>query len=253
MNYFRYFCNVNFILLRNPQKRQNMMERTHELNQNGMIKIRQQIALHKFKQEECKVIVDKIMKMIPGKIEKFKPKIEPENLEEVLRRFSMLTPKFVKSCADTVYGIYRRLEIPSSASIAIFETINCMIRKVSMIPTVGEIKCVLVQQRVAEIITRFVNEIKDEHVKHMVNELKNENRDCSKLGILCKDKDSSSSSSSLEGAKVRVCFVEPTEIVEKNESDESKKKKTALAKKMDKMVRNGLTTSISTIEANVCY
>lgn len=223
------------------------MERTHELNQNGMIKIRQQIALRKFKQEECNVIVDKIMKLIPRKIEKFKAKIKPENLEEVLRRFSMLTPKFVKSCADTVYGIYRRLEIPSSASIAIFETINCMIRKVSMIPTLDEIKCVVIQQRLAEIFTRFVNEIKDEHVERMVKELKNKKRDCGKLGIPCKGNDSSSSSSS-EGGKVRVCFVEPTEIVEKTESDEFKKKKAALAKKIDKMVRITFTT----IKANIC-
>lgn len=214
-----------------------MMERTHELNQNGMIKIRQQIALCKFNREEYKVIVDKIMKMIPRKIEKFKAKIKPENMEEVLRRFSMLTPKFVGSCAEKVYGLYRSLQIPSSACIAIYETISYMIRKVSIEPTLGEIKCVIIQQRVAEIITRLANEIKDKHVKRMLKEFENEKRDCRKLGILCKDSDSSSSSSS-EGAKVGVCFVEPEEIVEKNESDEFKKKKAELAREIDKMVRH---------------
>ncbi|XP_055301245.1 uncharacterized protein LOC129567898 [Sitodiplosis mosellana] len=217
------------------KERQKMMQKIHELNEIGMVKFRQQISLCKFKQEQCQVLVDKIMKKIPAKIKKFKPMIKPKDLEEVSRRFSMLTPEFVSNCVEKVYGILQNMELPTSTSDVMSEVTSLMIKHVALIPTVNPINCQLVRQRLAEIITRFVIDIKDKHVQRMVNELKREKRGENKCGILYKGNDLSSSSSSSDGGKFHVCFAETTEIEEKSETDEFKQKKSIYSSKFDKI------------------
>lgn len=217
------------------QERQKLVEKIHELNENGMVKIRQQIALRKFKKEQYQVLVDKIMNLVPTTIEEYKPMIEPNDYKEILRRFSMLTPQFVATCVRIIYGIIQSLKLQTSDSDKMTEITNFMTRRVILIPTIEPITCIVVQQRLCEMILDFITENKNEQLQRMLNEIKiqeNEN------GILSKDNDSSSS----DEDNIHVCFAEPTEIDEESKRSEEfseenfEQKRARLSSKIDKTV-----------------
>lgn len=216
-----------------------MLQRIHEQNEAGLVKIRQQIALRKFNREEKSYIVDQIVKNISALMKKYKPNIKSENYEDILRRLSMLNRQLVSSSANLHYGILEDLRISMSASESVTIILDIMSRQASLIPTVDPITCIVVRQRVAQIISQFITDFINEFVQCKLNEFMSKHQAKHGDGILIWENDSlpSSPSSSSDG-NGRVCFDETAKVIEKPEKEEFKKKRAMYSSRVDKIVRN---------------
>lgn len=216
-----------------------MVQKIHELNEIGMLKIRNQISFRKFRLEQTQEFVDRIMEIIPVKVEQYKRMIEPSNdFDEISRRFAVLTPQFVRQTVEKVDATYSLLELSVSASVIMTEISSSMMRHAILIPTIERVNCVSVQQRLAGMVVLYITEKIDKLLQRVLNEFKiQQGGDGS--GILLRDKHSSSSSSSSEGRKGRVRFADSMplsvegEIVEFTETTEMVDKLPKLSKKTE--------------------
>lgn len=147
-----------------------MLERLQEKNQTGMLKIRRAIAIRKFKQEESDLIIEKIVNRIPKDFSKFIPSLYSIHNDEILRRFSLLTREFVTTCVHRARDLFHLLNFMTSNFQIIDYAIKVMQLRLIVIPEFGPINCVLVRQRIAEIISRVMNELRTEHLTRIRNE-----------------------------------------------------------------------------------
>lgn len=137
----------------------------------SMLKIRQQIALNKFKLEMKTALIEKIMKVLPIIIEKYKLKLNSKYSEELSRRISVLnTRKFVIHCVEIGYETFHQLGFSASSAEVLTQVKKIMIRDIAIIPDFEPMKCVLVRQRLTKFALQLLTDIKNEQLKSIRNE-----------------------------------------------------------------------------------
>lgn len=231
------------------------MQKIRNMDEIGMIKIRQQIALRTVKREQCGMLIDKILNMLPVKIGKYyKPDLSSNNHEEISRRISLLnTPKFVVRCVTTANATLQILEFPVSSSEMLFQIAGLMMTDAIIVPGIAPMACVLVTQRLTEIVFKLITGIRDEHIKR----IRNERERCKtnkKVGILSFCYNNSQSLEYYDKCG-RVMFSEAMEISEKTTKDEFKVRRSSLqlSRTKDKMVRKQCKERIFTQQRNIFF
>lgn len=144
-------------------------EQVQEFHESELIKKRQQIALHKFGREQNEIIVSKIMKKIPMFLKKFQKVIAPNEIDEISRRFSMLTHTFTNNCVEMAHGVFECLNFTASAAELVAKSINQMTLRVILLPNIPPIECKLVQKCISELIARSIEEIIHQQLKTKMN------------------------------------------------------------------------------------
>lgn len=189
------------------------MEELQEMNENSMLKIRAEIANRTSKEKMCEHLIEDIIKLLPHQIKKFNSDPNSHNIDEILRRISLLNnPAFIIRCVRLAYAIVTQTNAKVSRSELMVRVTGIMIRDLSIIPGFEPIQCVLVKHKLAEYISKIVTTIKDEHVKRIEDEkLRKSRKSISKYeGILAKSVDDDK----FNCAKPMVGFVEPTKSIE---------------------------------------
>lgn len=146
-----------------------MLERIQQKHEKSMLRIRQAIAMRKFKQEESDLIIEKIMNRMPKDFSKFISSIHNKHNDEILRRFSVLTREFVTTCVHRALEFIQLLGLVTSDFQLIHHAIEVMKLHLILIPEFSPIVCTLVRQRITETIFKVVNDLKTEHLNQIRN------------------------------------------------------------------------------------
>lgn len=120
------------------QKRQRRFDRFRDLDESRRITLRREMAIKRSN--------DMLVEMIVKKFEPFSKKylksVDPLNLEEVSRRFALLSPQLVASCLEKISQVYLNLKMTLSSVDLVRYTLALMQQKVIILPDIGPTKCV---------------------------------------------------------------------------------------------------------------
>lgn len=111
------------------------------------------------KKEQNLDIVDRFMKNIEFFLAKYTKSIDPENVEEISRRFSVLSRPFVTNCLDKMNTMLQNLKVSVSSAELVSKTGRVMEILAIVIPEIGASKCVVVRARIAELIAQTTEAI----------------------------------------------------------------------------------------------
>lgn len=139
------------------------MEKIREYDESKIIKIRKEIA----KKERNADMVDKIVKHIELLQAKYMKSVEPKDLDEVLRRVSMLQRSFIADCVENLSITLKNLKISLSSGILAARTIKIMELRIIVLPDIGTTNCVVVRERIADLISQTVEQIIAERVQNL--------------------------------------------------------------------------------------
>lgn len=126
-----------------------------EYHENTMVKVRKEIV----KKEQVLDIVDKIMRNLKILSAKYMKSVDLVDFEEISRRFSVFSRTFVNGRLNIINEIFRKLQIPVSSAILVAKTIRVMETQAIVIPGIGLSKCVIVRERIADLIFQTINKI----------------------------------------------------------------------------------------------
>lgn len=126
-----------------------------EYHENTMVKVRKEIV----KKEQVLDIVDKIMRNLKILSAKYMKSVDLVDFEEISRRFSVFSRTFVNDRLNIINEIFRKLQIPVSSAILVAKTIRVMETQAIVIPGIGLSKCVIVRERIADLIFQTINKI----------------------------------------------------------------------------------------------
>lgn len=126
-----------------------------EHHENTMVKVRKEIV----KKEQVLDIVDKIMRNLKILSAKYMKSVDLADFEEISRRFSVFSRTFVNGRLNIINEIFRKLQIPVSSAILVAKTIRIMETQAIVIPELGLSKCVIVRERIADLIFQTINKI----------------------------------------------------------------------------------------------
>lgn len=219
------------------KKRNAFNEEVRKLNEAGMIKIRQQISVHKLGKAQCDKLVDIMMKKMPKLKREFEASIEAENIDEFQRRLTVLTRPFISKYINFVQTFFQLLECPSSSDVLLSHVMTALAVRITIRPDIDAANCVLVQQRIAELIAYKITDIKNVHKKRIITEAK------LRTGILCIDeikKPPESDKENLEtmDQKPNVRFFAEADSSDDDQQEKEFRRKRAqfVARKIDKTV-----------------
>lgn len=116
-------------------------------------------------------IVEKILKNIAKFKAKYISKVDPLDLDEVQRRLSMFTQPFVTDCVDRVSQTLQYLKIDVSAALLASKTLKVMELRSIILPEIGASKCVLVRERITQIISNTIFQILVDRLKSIKNRI----------------------------------------------------------------------------------
>lgn len=137
------------------------MKQIRELDEKRQIAMRAEKAEKKQREQ----IVEKIYKRVQIFSKCFVDMVDPMNLEEVFRRFSVLTKPFISECLSQVHVVHQKLNIRISAETLVSRTIALMEEKVILVPSIGPTECVVIRQRAAELLSSTVTNIRINQVQ----------------------------------------------------------------------------------------
>lgn len=126
-----------------------------EHHENTMVKVRKEIG----KKEQVLDILDKIMRNIKILSAKYMKSEDSADFEEISRRFSVFSRSFVNDHLNLINKIFRKLQIPVSSAVLVAKTIRVMETQAIVIPGIGLSKCVIVRERIADLIVQTINRI----------------------------------------------------------------------------------------------
>lgn len=111
------------------------------------------------KKEQNLDIVDRFMKNIEFFLAKYTKSIDLANMEEISRRFSVLSRPFVTNCLDKMNTMLQNLKVSVSSAELVAKTGRVMEILAIVIPEIGTSKCVVVRARIAELIAQTTEAI----------------------------------------------------------------------------------------------
>lgn len=194
-----------------------------------MVKVRKEIG----KKEQVLDIVDKIMRNIRILSAKYTKSVDSADFEEFSRRFSVFSRSFVNDRLNIINKIFQQLQIPVSSAILVAKTIRAMETQAIVIPGIGLSKCVIVRERIADLIFQTINKIIAERLVFLKS-----------TGISNKleDKFVEIESESVDSKKKHVSVGETANIIGESSCDEE----------ILDMISNRKPSSISYQEPHVC-
>lgn len=99
-------------------------------------------------------LVDEIVKYMEKSSVKYMKKVDPDNFEEVSRRFSMLTRPLVVDCIRREHELFQILKMHIPPTLFAARAIRMMQLRVLTVPRIGNSKCEFIRQKIAEIISK---------------------------------------------------------------------------------------------------
>lgn len=143
------------------------MRKLQDIEEIGMLKIRQQLVVRQFGKLLCETLVVKFMKAIKSISPTYKPAADAKGFDEISRRFAMLTLPFVSNCVYRTDLIFDVLNIPRSSAILVQKIGDMIMMRVIVIPKVNSIDCQIVFKRVAKIVYEIIMDIKRSHLRRI--------------------------------------------------------------------------------------
>lgn len=125
------------------------------------IKLKQEIA----RKAQLKEIADKVTQKIQELSKIYLKLVNPKDLNEVSRRFSMLTRQYIGIYLEKLDCVLQTLNMSSSAAQLLERLLSLSVRIVIVRPDIGMTKCDLVRKRVAGFISRILTQIKNNRLK----------------------------------------------------------------------------------------
>lgn len=115
-------------------------------------------------------IVEKIVTQIQKQWKNYKKSIDMNDFDEVSRRIAMLNRPFILECLENVNGVFTNLKIAVSSATLISKLMGLLEHLVCLMPEVGATTCVLVRDRVADIVSHTIVYIKNQRLKSIRGE-----------------------------------------------------------------------------------
>lgn len=137
------------------EDRKKYFEQMQEHHENTMVKVRKEIV----KKEHVLDIIDKILRNTKILSAKYIKSVDSADLEEISRRFSVFSRSFVTDRVNIMNEIFRKLQIPISSAILVAKTVRVMETQAIIIPEIGISKCIIVRERIADLIFKTINKI----------------------------------------------------------------------------------------------
>lgn len=202
------------------QKHKKRIERFCEFDANKKVTIRKEMAIQK-SNEKIVGIIAKKMKVMSKKYLKL---AEPSQFEEISRRFALLTKPFIVESLEKIDQIFQLLKMTVSYATIVYKTLSHMKQVVILLPDIGPPKCILVRERIAELIARAIARTKNRSLKR----IKNDSNRSSKTETTTH----SGEQKSIHFRKREVSVVEIVQAVEEavNYSEEGRRRKASVSK-----------------------